>query len=183
MFCIATWNLIVICLFFQGSVCANPCPSGTYGEGCVQKCSCINGAQCNAVSGVCTCQRPGCTCQSGYQGDKLVFHFWFVLFSHTQRVSVTLAITLCPSSLLSAWTFCFFDFISRTAARICFKFYVDVLKVNPTKFVKIRVLPLLFMELWVILCNFWQILQKSSIKQLSRNHSYLVWRVPRGSSF
>ena len=40
------------------------------------------------------------------------------------------------------------------------------------------------MELWVILCNFWPILKKSSsIKPLTRNHSYLVWRVSRGSSF
>ena len=55
---------------------------------------------------------------------------------------------------------------------------------TPTKFVKIGVLPLFVMELWVILCNFWPILKKSSsIKPLTRNHSYLVWRVPRGSSF
>ena len=55
---------------------------------------------------------------------------------------------------------------------------------TPTKFVKIGVLPKFFMELWVILCNFWPILKKSSfIKPLTRNHSYLVWRVPRGSSF
>ena len=54
---------------------------------------------------------------------------------------------------------------------------------TPTEFVKIGVLPLFFMELWVILCNFWPILKKSSIKPLTRNHSYLVWRVPRGSSF
>ena len=54
---------------------------------------------------------------------------------------------------------------------------------TPAKFVKIRVLPLFFMELWVILCNFWPILRKSSINPLNRNHSYLVWRVPRGSSF
>ena len=54
---------------------------------------------------------------------------------------------------------------------------------TPTKFVKLRVLPLFFMELWVILCNFWPILKKSSIKPLTRNHSYLVWRVPWGSSF
>ena len=54
---------------------------------------------------------------------------------------------------------------------------------TPTKFVKIGVLPLFFMDLWVILCNFWPILKKSSIKPLTRNHSYLVWRVPRGSSF
>ena len=53
----------------------------------------------------------------------------------------------------------------------------------PTKCVKIGVLPLFFIELWVILCNFWPILKKSSIKPLTRNHSYLVWRVPRGSSF
>ena len=30
----------------------------------------------------------------------------------------------------------------------------------PTKFVKIRMLSLFFMELWVILCNFWPILKK-----------------------
>ena len=53
----------------------------------------------------------------------------------------------------------------------------------PTKFVKIRVLLLFFMELWVILCNFWPILKKSSsLKPLTRNRSYFVWRVPRGSS-
>ena len=46
---------------------------------------------------------------------------------------------------------------------------------TPTNFVKIRVLPLFFMELWGILCNFWPILRKtSSIKPLTRNHSYLV---------
>ena len=54
---------------------------------------------------------------------------------------------------------------------------------TPTKVVKIGVLPLFFMELWVILCNFWSILKKSSIKPLTRNNSYLVWRVPRWSSF
>ena len=56
-----------------------------------------------------------------------------LVFSHTQRVSVTLAITLCPSSLSlllsssSAWTFLVFNFFFQTAARICFKFCVDVL--------------------------------------------------------
>ena len=57
------------------------------------------------------------------------------------------------------------------------------MSLSPTRFVKIGVLPLFFMELWVILCNFWPILKKSSIKPLTRNHSYLVWRVPSGSSF
>ena len=53
---------------------------------------------------------------------------------------------------------------------------------TPTKFVKIEVLPLFFVELWVILCNFWPILKKS-IKSLTRNHSYLIWKVPRVPSF
>ena len=54
---------------------------------------------------------------------------------------------------------------------------------TPTKVVKIGVLSLFVMELWVILCNFWPILKKSSIKPVTRNHSYLVWRVPSVSSF
>ena len=54
---------------------------------------------------------------------------------------------------------------------------------TPTKFVKIRVLPLFFIELWVILCNFWPILkkifytttdQKSFIFGLERPHGGLV---------
>ena len=51
---------------------------------------------------------------------------------------------------------------------------------TPTKFVKIRVLPLFSMELRIILYNLWQILKKSSIKPLTRNHSYLVWSAPEG---
>ena len=43
-----------------------------------------------------------------------------------------------------------------------------------TKFVKIGVLPLFFMELRVILCNFWPINKSSPIQPLTRNHSYLV---------
>ena len=54
---------------------------------------------------------------------------------------------------------------------------------TPIKFVKIWALPLFFMELWVILCNIWPILKKSSIKPLTRNHSYLVWRVSREPYF
>ena len=40
------------------------------------------------------------------------------------------------------------------------------------KLVQISVLRLFFMELRVILCNFWPILKKSSIKPLTRNH---IW--------
>ena len=112
------------------------------------------------------------------------------IFSHTQRVSVTLAITLCPSSAsslsaLSAWTFFGFSTSSLEPLHgFASNFVWMFLGWTPTKFVKIGVLPLFFMELWVILCNFWPILKKSSsIKPLTRNRSYLVWKVPRGSSF
>ena len=51
---------------------------------------------------------------------------------------------------------------------------------TPTKFVIIRVLLQFFIEVWIILCNFWPILKKSSIKPVARNHFiYLVWIVPR----
>ena len=59
-------------------------------------------------------------------------------------------------------------------------FVLMFLEWTPTKFGKIGVLSLFFMELWVILCNFCPILKKSSIKPPTRNHSYLFWRVPRG---
>ena len=66
--------------------------------------------------------------------------FWLrhtLLFSHTQRVSVTLAITLCLSAA-AAWTFLVFRLLSNSCTdllQICFKF------------VNIGVLPLFFMEL------------------------------------
>ena len=60
--------------------------------------------------------------------NKCIF---FTIFSHTQWVSVALAIRLCPlSSLLSsAWTFSVFRLLSNRW--ICFKFCVDVLWVDP----------------------------------------------------
>ena len=53
-----------------------------------------------------------------------------------------------------------------------------------TKFAKIGVLLLFSMEFWVLLCNFWTILQKSSsTRPLTRNHSYLLWKDTRGPYF
>ena len=78
--------------------------------------------------------------------------------------------SLCNFSLLTS----FLELLHGFASNFVWMF----LGWTPTKFVKIGVLPLLFIELWVILCNFWPILKKS-IKPLTRNHSYLVWRVPR----
>ena len=41
-------------------------------------------------------------------------------------------------------------------------FVLMFLRWAPTMIIKIGVLPLFFMELWVILCNIWPILKKSS---------------------
>ena len=55
---------------------------------------------------------------------------------------------------------------------------------TPTKFVKIGVLPLFFMELWVILWKFWSFLKKSSSHERTGGiYSYLVCWVPRSPSF
>ena len=45
---------------------------------------------------------------------------------------------------------------------------------TPTKFVKVGLLPIFFMELWVILCNFWPIIVFFSLKPLSKNH-HISW--------
>ena len=52
------------------------------------------------------------------------------------------------------------------------------------KFVQIGAPPLFFEELWVILCKFQSLLKKSSSpKPLAIEHSNLVFKVPRGSSY
>ena len=51
---------------------------------------------------------------------------------------------------------------------------------TPTKFVKIGVLLLFFMELWVILCNFWPILKKIFYK--TNDHKSFIFSLesPQG---
>ena len=51
---------------------------------------------------------------------------------------------------------------------------------TPSKFLRIGVLSLFFMELWVILCNFWPILRKSSIKPLTEIIHICFEESPRG---
>ena len=36
---------------WTGIYCDTPCPAGTYGQDCQEKCSCENGATCNHISG------------------------------------------------------------------------------------------------------------------------------------
>ena len=51
---------------------------------------------------------------------------------------------------------------------------------TPTKFVKIGVLPLFFMELWVILCNFWPILKKIFYKTTDQKSFKFGLESPQG---
>ena len=78
-------------------------------------------------------------------------------FSHTQRVSVTSAIVVVVVVGVN-----FFSFSTSSLERL-----LDLLQIfvrmflgwTPTMSVKSSALPLFFMELWVILCNFWPILK------------------------
>ena len=114
-----------------------------------------------------------------------------VIFSHTQRVSDSsdhpvsvIVVVVVVIVVVGENFFSFSTSYLKPLHGFVSNFVWVFLGWSPTKFVKIVVLPLFFMELWVILCNFWIILKKSSsIKPLIRNHSYLVWRVPRGSNF
>ena len=53
-----------------------------------------------------------------------------------------------------------------------------------TKFVNIGVLPLFFIELWVILCNFWLILKKIFFYKTTNQKSFIFGlESPWGSNF
>ena len=62
------YDYFILFWSFQGQVCANPCPPGTFGLSCKDRCDCYNGALCDHVSGE-------CRCLPGFQGDKV----WFFL--------------------------------------------------------------------------------------------------------
>ena len=51
-------------LCYQGEVCANPCPTGTYHVDCKRRCDCYNGAVCDHVTGK-------CHCLPGFKGAKV----------------------------------------------------------------------------------------------------------------
>ena len=45
---------------YIGLMCEHPCPVGTYGLNCLEKCTCINGADCHHVTGQFVA--TGCSC-------------------------------------------------------------------------------------------------------------------------
>ena len=60
-------KILWICIF-QGQVCANPCPYGSYGLECKEKCDCYNGAFCDHING-------RCKCLPGFQGIKVIYQW------------------------------------------------------------------------------------------------------------
>ena len=53
---------VFYCNCLQGAVCANPCPAGTFGDNCLEKCECYNSASCHHQTG-------RCECPPGYRGE------------------------------------------------------------------------------------------------------------------
>ncbi|XP_042336552.1 N-acetylglucosamine-1-phosphodiester alpha-N-acetylglucosaminidase isoform X2 [Sceloporus undulatus] len=46
---------------WEGTNCSEVCAKGSYGDGCLQKCLCLNGGQCDPIHG-------SCMCPDGYRG-------------------------------------------------------------------------------------------------------------------
>ena len=113
----------------------------------------------------------------------IIFTANIIIFSHTQHSNDhTVSVLVVVVVVVGVNLFSFLTSSLKPLHGFASNFVWMSLGWTPTKFVKIGVLPLFFIKLWVILCNFWPILKKSSIKPLTRNYSYLVLRVPRGSS-
>lgn len=49
------------------------CPPGKWGDDCGNECPCLNGAQCDPLSG-------DCTCTPGWHGNEI----WFVLIESSR---------------------------------------------------------------------------------------------------
>eukprot|EP00731_Ephydatia_muelleri_P001116 Em0001g1116a len=64
--CVVSHGGVATCLCapgYGGSYCDAGCPVGTYGAGCTNNCSCLNGGRCSPMSGF-------CTCPDGYGGQQ-----------------------------------------------------------------------------------------------------------------
>lgn len=54
-------NHIITC-FMDGILTCAGCPAGFYGQNCEEVCQCQNGAECDFITG-------GCTCTIGWSGE------------------------------------------------------------------------------------------------------------------
>ncbi|VDN33421.1 unnamed protein product [Gongylonema pulchrum] len=50
------------CVGFTGEHCDEPCPRGTFGKGCAEKCDCEQEAYCHPTNGT-------CICPEGFKGE------------------------------------------------------------------------------------------------------------------
>ena len=66
------------------------CPNGTYGLNCATQCSCLNGASCSPVTGV-------CNCTAGYYGTNCSIGKTLCDWCRYVRVAVTVLVCVMVS--------------------------------------------------------------------------------------
>ncbi|XP_078396917.1 N-acetylglucosamine-1-phosphodiester alpha-N-acetylglucosaminidase isoform X4 [Cetorhinus maximus] len=99
---------------WMGTNCSDVCPNGFYGDGCSQKCHCINGGNCDHIHGTCSClpgyrgdfceqvhQCPHIKNQHGFEEDSPFFKekTWLI-------ITVTLLVFLLLSTAGNLFQFC-----------------------------------------------------------------------------
>ncbi|KAK2524386.1 hypothetical protein Q9233_009315 [Columba guinea] len=73
---------------WSGLYCNESCPPGSYGEGCQLTCPCHNGADCDSVTGK-------CSCAPGYMTQKNLTKLEFATFVLTEHCSTSSSVLLC----------------------------------------------------------------------------------------
>ena len=102
-------KVYLVCLFAA-------CPSNRYGRGCVLACTCQNGAACNSVNGICTCQQGffGTDCE-----NSKFFHIVQIKFRFFKKKSPFILLVNWRSLFMPTWAVqtCF---MTTWALQTCF---------------------------------------------------------------